>query len=98
MRGLRDRRKGREPKGVANAGSFFKNPPGDFAGPAHRAGGLKGTRIGDVEVSPAHANWLVNLGSGRAADLLALIDRVREAVRAKFGLELELEVKVVGEG
>jgi UDP-N-acetylmuramate dehydrogenase len=97
VRGLRDRRKAREPHGVANSGSTFKNPPGDFAGRLIEAVGLKGRRIGDAEVSPVHANWLVNVGSARAADLLALVELVRDQVRARFGVELELEVKVVGE-
>jgi len=96
VRALRDRRRAREPHGVANAGSIFKNPPGDFAGRLIEAAGLKGTRIGDCEVSPAHANWLVNVGEGRAADMLALIARVHAEVLAKFGVDLELEVKIVG--
>jgi len=95
---LRDRRRAREPHGVANAGSIFKNPPGDFAGRLIEAAGLKGRAIGGAQVSPAHANWLVNTGGARAADLLALIDLVREEVMQKFGVHLELEVKVVGEG
>lgn len=97
VRALRDRRRAREPHGVANAGSIFKNPPGDFAGRLIEACGLKGRRVGAAEVSPVHANWLVNTGGARAADLLHLIEIAREAVRARFGVELELEVKVVGE-
>jgi UDP-N-acetylmuramate dehydrogenase len=103
--GLRQRRKEREPTGVANNGSTFKNPPGEFAGRLIEAAGLKGTRIGAAVVSPVHANWLVvdrpaRDGDGptpRAADLLALITHVREAVHARHGISLELEVKVVGE-
>lgn len=98
---LRERRKQREPSGVDNNGSTFKNPPGEFAGRLIEAAGLKGLRIGAAEVSPVHANWLVirrDLGEpARAADLLALIGRVREAVQAAHGVTLELEVKVVGE-
>lgn len=100
--GLRQRRKEREPSGVDNNGSTFKNPPGEFAGRLIEAAGLKGTRVGAALVSPVHANWLVidrrsAAGAPRAADLLELIGRVREAVQVAHGITLELEVKVVGE-
>ncbi len=95
--GLRKRRKEREPHGVANAGSIFKNPPGDFAGRLIEVAGLKGTRVGAAECSPVHANWLVNTGGATAADLLALIEIVRTKVREVHGVALELEVKVIGE-
>jgi UDP-N-acetylmuramate dehydrogenase len=95
--GLRKRRKEREPHGVANAGSIFKNPPGDFAGRLIEVAGLKGTRVGAAECSPVHANWLVNTGGATAADLLALIEIVRTKVREVHGIALELEVKVIGE-
>ena len=94
---LRKRRDEREPKKVSNSGSTFKNPPGDFAGRLIEACGLKGTRIGDAQVSPVHANWLVNVGEARAADLLALIELVRGKVREVHGIELVNEVKVIGE-
>jgi UDP-N-acetylmuramate dehydrogenase len=97
VRELRDRRKAREPHGVPNAGSIFKNPPNDFAGRLIEACGLKGQRVGGAEVSPAHANWLVNAGGATAKDMLALIEKVRGEVVQKFGITLELEVKVVGE-
>ncbi len=96
VRNLRDRRRAREPHGVPNAGSIFKNPPGDHAGRLIEQCGLKGRRVGGAEVSPAHANWIVNAGGARAADVLALVDLVRAEVRSRFGLQLELEVKVVG--
>jgi UDP-N-acetylmuramate dehydrogenase len=97
VRGLRARREEREPKKVSNAGSIFKNPPGDYAGRLIEAAGLKGTRIGDAECSPVHANWLVNVGAARAADLLALIDLVRGRVQDAHGIALEMEVKVIGD-
>jgi len=97
VRGLRDRRREREPHGVHNAGSFFKNPPGDYAGRLIEQCGLKGTRRGDAEISPVHANWIVNTGAARAEDLLELAALARAAVEEKFGVTLELEVKVVGE-
>ena len=97
IRALRQRRHEREPKKVSSAGSIFKNPPGDFAGRLIEACGLKGTQIGDAVCSPVHANWLVNLGGARAADLLALIELVRHEVAQTHGVALELEVKLVGE-
>ena len=97
VRTLRDRRKAREPHGLPNAGSIFKNPPGEFAGRLIEVCGLKGRRVGGAEISPAHANWIVNLGSARASDVLALMDIARAAVQDLFGIDLELEVKVVGE-
>jgi UDP-N-acetylmuramate dehydrogenase len=80
-----------------SCGSTFKRPPGDFPGRVIEAAGLKGTRIGNVEVSPVHANYLVNLGGGTAEDALTLIDLVRETVREKLSVELEAEVRVIGE-
>jgi UDP-N-acetylmuramate dehydrogenase len=97
VRGLRDRRQAREPHGVANAGSIFKNPAGDFAGRLIEAAGLKGRTVGKAQVSPIHANWLVNTGGATAQNMLELIELVREEVMQKFGVHLELEVKVVGD-
>lgn len=97
VRTLRDRRKAREPHGVPNNGSTFKNPPGDFAGRLIESCGLKGRRVGGAEVSPVHANWLVNADGATAADLLRLIALVREEVMKHHNVQLELEVKVVGE-
>ncbi|HKA90282.1 MAG TPA: UDP-N-acetylmuramate dehydrogenase [Haliangiales bacterium] len=97
VRTLRDRRHEREPKGLPNAGSIFKNPPGDYAGRLIEACGLKGRRVGGAEVSPKHANWIVNVGAARAADVLELIDIVRESVKERHGIDLELEVKVLGD-
>jgi UDP-N-acetylmuramate dehydrogenase len=97
VRALRDRRRDREPHGVPNAGSMFKNPEGSFAGKLIEECGLKGRRVGGAEVSPKHANWIVNVDRARAADVLALCEIVRAAVRARHGVELEMEVKVLGE-
>jgi UDP-N-acetylmuramate dehydrogenase len=101
VRALRERRREREPHGVHNCGSAFKNPPGDHAGRLIDAAGLKGTRVGGAMVSPVHANWLVVAPDATAtcttADLLGLVEVVQRAVRARFGVELELEVKVVGQ-
>jgi UDP-N-acetylmuramate dehydrogenase len=82
-------------------GSVFKNPAGATAGRRTagqliEAAGLKGRRVGGIEVSTQHANYFVNTGEGTAADVRRLMAEVRDAVRARFGIELEPEVKVVG--
>ena len=86
-----------QPLSIPNAGSVFKNPPGDSAGRLVEAAGLKGVRVGDAEVSTMHANFIVNRGSATAAQLLALIRKVRQTVERKFGVRLQLEWKVIGE-
>src|ERR687894_2700018 len=78
-------------------GSTFKRPEGDFPGRVIEAAGLKGTRVGQIEVSPVHANYFVNHGGGTARDALELIEHVKEAVFQRLGIELELEVKILGE-
>jgi len=80
-----------------SCGSTFKRPQGDFPGRVIEAAGLKGTRVGNIEVSPVHANYLVNLGGGTAEDAIALIELVRKTVRERLGVELESEVRIVGE-
>lgn len=95
--GLRQRRKEREPSGVHNSGSTFKNPSGDYAGRLIETAGCKGLRVGGAECSPKHANWLVNTGGATAADLLELIELVRGKVAEMHGVDLVLEIKVVGE-
>ena len=97
VKGLRARRAAREPKKVASNGSTFKNPPGDFAGRLIEAAGCKGWQEGDAVCSPVHANWLVNVGAARCADMLALIERVRARVDEVHGVRLDLEVKVIGD-
>lgn len=94
---LRARRKEREPKGASNAGSVFKNPEGDYAGRLIESIGFKGTRVGQAECSPAHANWFVNHGGAKAADMLDLIERARALVKAEHGVDLVLEWKCIGE-
>ena len=80
-----------------SCGSTFKRPPGDFPGRVIEAAGLKGTRVGQIEVSPVHANYFVNLGGGTAEEALELIELVRRKVRERLGIELEQEVRVIGE-
>ena len=77
-----------------SCGSTFKRPPGDFPGRVIEAAGLKGTRVGQVEVSHVHANYLVNLGGGTAEEAIELIELVKEKVRESLGIELEEEVRV----
>ena len=91
-----ERRKTTQPPG-ASMGSMFKNPVGDHAGRLIEAAGLKGTRIGTAEISTLHGNFFVNHGETRASDVRELIDLTRTTVKQKFGVELELEVELVGE-
>jgi UDP-N-acetylmuramate dehydrogenase len=94
-RAIGNRRRATQPGG-RNAGCVFKNPPEGHAGRTIDALGLKGRRRGKAVVSPRHANFVVNEGGATAADVLGLIEEVRERVRAATGVELELEVKVWG--
>lgn len=90
------RRKETQPPG-ASMGSMFKNPPGEYAGRLIEAAGLKGTRIGNAEISPVHANFFINHGQTKADDVRALAVLARERVVERFGIELELEIEFVGE-
>ncbi len=82
--------------GFPNAGSIFKNPSAERpAGALIESCGLKGKRIGDAEISGVHANIIVNLGKATAKDVLGLIDLARTGVKQKFGIELELELKII---
>ena len=86
-----------QPIGQASAGSTFRNPPGDFAARLIEQQGLKGYRIGGAQVSPKHANFIINTGAARAADIEALIRHVQTVVEQATGIELETEVHIVGE-
>ena len=87
-----------QPLSLPNAGSVFRNPPDDHAARLIQEAGLKGHAIGGARVSEMHANFIVNpSGKACAADIEALIARVRETVHARFGVLLEPEVRVVGE-
>ena len=80
----------------ASMGSMFKNPPGDFAGRLIESAGLKGRRIGNAEISLLHANFFTNLGGASAGDIWSLIRLARSEVAEKFGVNLELEIELVG--
>jgi UDP-N-acetylmuramate dehydrogenase len=86
-----------QPLQQPNAGSVFRNPPGDYAARLIQECGLKGTRIGGAEISTKHANFIVNVGGAKASDIEALIELAQKTVRDKFGVELEREVRIVGE-
>ncbi|HEX9332660.1 MAG TPA: UDP-N-acetylmuramate dehydrogenase [Anaerolineales bacterium] len=89
-------RKTTQPPG-ASMGSMFKNPNGDYAGKLIEAAGLKGTRIGNAEISPLHGNFFINHGATRADDIRALIQLVMKTVKETQGVNLELEIELVGE-
>ena len=91
------RRRERQPLELPSAGSFFIRPAGHFVGPMVEECGLKGYRVGDAEVSRKHANFIVNSGEATAADVLAVAGYVKYAVRERFGVDLQPEVKIIGE-
>ena len=91
------RRAATQPTGARSCGSVFRNPPGDHAGRLIEACGLKGHRIGGAVVSDKHANFIVNDGRARAADVEALIDLVADEVERRQGVRLEPEVRIVGD-
>ena len=90
-------RRDTQPLALPSAGCVFKNPSSDSAGRLIEAAGLKGTRVGDAEVSTKHGNFIVNRGRACAADVIALIAKVRSAIRRRTGVRLDLELKIVGE-
>ena len=89
-------RKATQPPG-ASMGSMFKNPSGDYAGRLIEVSGLKGTRIGNAEISPLHGNFFINHANTKAEDIRALIQLAQKTVKEKQGVELELEIEFVGE-
>ncbi len=93
---ISEKRQSSQPSG-SSLGSMFKNPPGDFAGRLIEGAGLKGTRVGDVEISPDHGNFFLNKGKATASDIASMIAQVRDQVNEKFGVELELEIQFIGD-
>ena len=90
-------RKDTQPLAMPSAGCVFKNPPRDSAGRLLEAAGLKGMRIGDAEVSTKHGNFIVNRGHASATDVISLIRKVRRMIKQKTGVQLNLELKIVGD-
>jgi UDP-N-acetylmuramate dehydrogenase len=97
IRALLEKRKQTQPIGEWSCGSVFTNPQGKHAAQLIESAGLKGFRIGDASVSDKHANFIINHGAARAADIEALIDHVRRTVAEFHHVELVTEVRIVGE-
>ncbi len=97
IRELLDKRKQTQPIGEWSCGSVFTNPPGSHAARLIESAGLKGFRIGDASVSGKHANFIINHGAARAADIEALIVHVQRTVEKVHGISLQTEVRIVGE-
>lgn len=96
MEDVRNLRVAAQPHGLANGGSVFKNPANDHAGRLIEAAGLKGARAGDARISDRHANFIVNEGRARAADVKALIERAQRVVWERSGVWLEPELRFLG--
>ena len=93
---LLTRRINSQPLSLPNAGSVFRNPPGDHAARLIESCGLKGFSIGGAMISPKHANFIINTGDATAADIEAVIMAVRNTVKEQAGIELEQEVRIIG--
>lgn len=94
---LMNRRNSRQPVNYYSAGSFFKRPKGHFAGKLIQDAGLKGTRVGDAEVSMLHGGFIINKGNATATDIIRLMHIVQAKVMDEFGIMLEPEVRIIGE-
>jgi UDP-N-acetylmuramate dehydrogenase len=86
-----------QPLNLPSAGSTFRNPHGDFAARLIEASGLKGYQIGGAQISPKHANFIVNVGDCTALDIELLIRHMKDTVLDKQGVALQQEVRVIGE-
>lgn len=94
---LLNKRGASQPTQQPNAGSVFRNPPGDYAARLIESCGLKGTCIGGACVSEKHANFIVNTGTATAGDIEKLINRVQQTVRNETGVQLQTEVRIIGD-
>lgn len=97
MQELGRRRREKQPLDLPSAGSIFKRPEGYYVGPMLEELGLKGYRIGRAQVSDKHAGFIVNTGGATCEDVLKLIDYIKKRVKEAYNLDLEVEVKIVGE-
>ncbi len=97
IKALMEKRSASQPLQQPNAGSVFRNPPGNHAAKLIEGCGLKGKRIGGAQVSEKHANFIVNVGDATAADIENLIGEVRATVLQQTGIELHPEVRIVGD-
>ena len=86
-----------QPLSFPSAGSIFKRPPDNFAGKLIYEAGLRGLKVGDARISEQHCGFIINSANATANDVIALIDIVRNEVKKKTGIELLLEVKIIGE-
>lgn len=96
-RSLLEKRGSSQPTRQPNAGSVFRNPEGEYAARLIESAGLKGCTVGKAQVSDKHANFIVNLGGATAAEIESLIEKVRNEVKQRHGVELQREVHIVGE-
>ncbi len=97
MREFARRRKERQPIEYPSAGSVFKRPDGLYVGPMIEKMGLKGYRIGGAEISAKHAGFIVNRGNATARDVLDLITHIQNTARERFNVELQPEIRIIGE-
>lgn len=97
MKELMEKRNTKQPVNLPSAGSFFKRPAGHFAGKLIQDAGLKGICVGGAQISPLHAGFVVNTGEATATDILELMKVVQNTVLDKFGVQLEPEVRILGE-
>jgi len=95
IRDMRQKRSQTQPLALANCGSVFKNPEGDYAARLIEAAGLKGKRIGNAQISEVHANFIVNHGNAHSDDVIALIRLAQQSVFEKFAINLESEVRIL---
>ena len=94
---LTARRKEKQPLEYASAGSTFKRPEGYYAGKLIMDSGLRGFKVGNIMISEKHCGFVINLGDGTAKEVLTLIDEVQRRVFEQFGVNLEPEVRLIGQ-